>query len=161
MFKIFCIALVSFCLGIGATIGYEFWVLTATTNLEDKPEFSLNSRAFQDASSCLTSGSKVLVGRWQGKKEFDDGTMQTWVMLRKEDGTYESETIFFSEYGNEKHRESGLWSYSDCLYTSVTHFVGEHPVIYQEVYRVHELDDAKFVYTNYRTGNTYTIYRSL
>ncbi len=122
-------------------------------------EFATDSDAYLDEEKCPNYPLKALVGKWYGETEIKGtGQLQKWVNTRSSDGKYRIE---FSFYHNGmlvgKNTEEGLWSYSGCLYSIIVKKVDSKPVLYQEVYRLHEVTRSKMRYTNYRTGNTFTM----
>lgn len=80
-----------------------------------------------------------------------------WRNARNADGRFEIE--FLGEDGSPLWVERGYWAISGCLYASLITEVDGEPVLYQEVYRVHEISRDHLVYSNYRTGNTFEQHR--
>ena len=138
-------------------------LIGAESNTSDamRSRVGTSSYAYQDSEICYNFPYETLLGHWKGKKEFPDtGETQVWTNTRTADGRYRIEFSFFK--GDELIRENteeGFWAYSGCLYSVVTDKVDDSPVLYQEIYRVHELSNALMTYSNFRTGKKYTLVR--
>ncbi|TMP29249.1 hypothetical protein CWB99_02355 [Pseudoalteromonas rubra] len=125
-------------------------------------EFDMSSNAYQDEDTCPNIAYDALVGTWLGEKEIQEtGTIRRWTNTRTADGHY---NIKFTSYRDgevvDERTESGLWSYSGCLYTVIVKKVDSDPVLYQEVYRVHEVTDSMMKYTNFRTANEFKLLKT-
>ena len=103
---------------------------------------------------------ETLIGVWQGEQYVkSDDTWNRWVNSRNADGTYRIDFTITNEKKIITAYEEGLWAYSRCLYSVIVQTVDGEPVVYQEVYRVNEINDSYMDYTNYRTGNNFRIFR--
>ena len=157
MFKYLLTAIVFFCLGASTTILTGFIVFYQEEGA-DEP-LPLTPEAMKSDAECPNYGVDDLLGRWRGSKSLDDDRHQNWTVERRSDGTTTIEFEINGPNGIETFIETGLWAYSGCLYTVVIQSIDERPVLYQEVYLLQELDEHTMVYTNFRTGNTFSVHR--
>ncbi|WP_444925295.1 hypothetical protein ACJJI4_12070 [Microbulbifer sp. TRSA002] len=127
---------------------------------ENNYEFPLNSVAFLNTDACPNSNPNDLVGKWEGKKELGNGRHQIWSVDRASDGTFIIHAQFVDSTGEYRVRESGLWSYSHCLYSTIINNIDGEPALYQEVYRVKKVTLDEMSYTNFRTGRSFNLERS-
>ncbi len=144
--------------GVALSLAIIF-LISSSSVVETKPYFSLDSGAYRDNSVCPNYPSNHLVGTWEGKKEYPQtGKKQIWTTTRNANGTFR---IDFEDRleGKVAHSESGLWSYSGCLYTTIIKTLNDQSVLFEEVYRVHHLNKKTMEYTNFRTGETFTVYK--
>lgn len=155
MLKNIVISIVSFLLGAFSVV-----LFAVSMSSENDDVSLLETRAYLDDSVCPNFPSERLVGTWKGKKDLGNGESQEWIVERKADGTYDIRFKIETSFGITTSEESGLWGFSNCLYTVVTKMVDGHSVIYQEAYRVHEVNDQEMVYTRFESGETYTVYRN-
>lgn len=126
--------------------------------VKKKAPFSLESKAYLDNAPCSNIDSTKAVGTWEGERYYPDKKMtQVWRAQRRSNGTYRISFLYESDSDTETNFETGLWSLSNCLYTTIVKTVDAKPVLYQEVYRVHSLSDVEMEYTNFRTGNTFVL----
>ncbi|KXF83422.1 hypothetical protein [Enterovibrio coralii] len=154
MLKLIFSSLLSFALGVVATVSVIFWFAeNGQTVTSTPPPPPIPS------ATCPTYSSSTLVGRWRGEINFEDGTKRIWFVNRLEDGSYRIDFNVITAEGSETSFESGLWGYSGCLYTVVTESVNGVPAVYQEVYRVLALTEDSMTYANFRTGNEFTVYK--
>ena len=163
------IKVIYFILGFASCLGLLILSLYPLNNSEpkytvdNKPDFDMSSTAYEDEVACPDYSFKSLVGRWSGQKIFDEtGELQEWVNTRFSNGHYRIEFVFSQDGKITKEiTEEGLWSYSGCLYTVIVKKINSNPVLYQEVYRVHEVTDLIMRYSNFRTGNEFTLKKSM
>jgi len=123
-------------------------------------EFSLGSAAYRDDSACPDASTRDMAGTWRGETVFPSGLVQRWTNTRAADGGYFAEFEFY-EAGQlvETSAERGYWSFSGCLYSTLVREVDSYPALFQEVYRVHVLEDDYVRYSNYRTGSAFEQHR--
>lgn len=120
-----------------------------------------SNAARDDTTDCPEHGPEVLLGTWAGEKYFPAREhTQIWRAERFSDGTFVLEFMDASTPDTVESTETGYWSYSRCIYTTVIRTLNDKPVHFQEVYRVHHVDDRLMRYTNYRSGNTYELRRT-
>lgn len=125
-------------------------------------EFSLRSAAYLDRAPCDRLESDAAVGAWRG--EHVDGVSSVrrdWEIERFEDGTYRLEFAVHDDNPPRASVERGYWAVDGCLYTTLVMEIDGEPALYQEVYRLHEIDPLSMAYTNFRTGTTYRVHRLL
>jgi hypothetical protein len=103
---------------------------------------------------CPPFSSEALVGSWHGSNED-----QTWIVTRHANGHYSIAFDLHDNFPNGEHVESGLWTYSNCLYATVTTHVNDTQVHYEEVYLVNELTKEYMDYTHFKGGNHYRVFR--
>jgi hypothetical protein len=109
-----------------------------------------------------------MIGTWYGDRRERDERIR-WVIARSVDGTYRIDFEVTSASGRiERNTELGIWGIRYPIYfTSVQAFVegsttfpadtGE-PSLY-DAYRVIELDEMRFVYASFTSGNTFEVRR--
>lgn len=131
----------------------------AVTPEPAQPEFSLKSVAYTDQTACPNYPYETLVGTWGGEREDSKtGTVHTWKNTRYPNGKMLIEFTDVSKDGVvDRFSEEGLWSYSGCLYTSIIQKIDDRDVFYQEVYRVHEVNDSMMRYSSFRVGEEFTV----
>lgn len=109
----------------------------------------------------------LLIGRWYGKKLFDDKTEQRWIMTRFKDGTYSVIFQFKEKNGQIEHFvEEGIWGAKKPIYfTAARTSIDKGKVsptntsdaALYDAYRILELTNEKFSYYSYSSGNIYTV----
>lgn len=169
MLKIILLVFGGFIAGIVSTVLLSMYFVSRYATLPSEPtesslpgqEFSLSSEAYENATDCPSYPLEKLVGNWYGQKTLDNGDLQKWKVTRSTDGTYQINFEISSSEGKQSLIENGLWSYSGCLYSVIGNSFNGQRTLFQEVYRVQELTDDKFTYTNYRTGRTYTVIKGI
>ncbi|QIL89383.1 hypothetical protein ACONUD_04005 [Microbulbifer harenosus] len=169
MLKTILLLLGGFVAGIGSTIGLSMYFVYEYATQPDElekyslpdAEYSLSNDAYTNTNECHNFPVEKLLGNWYGQKTLDDGNLQKWKVTRFADGTYQIQFELSSPEGLHTSKESGLWSYSGCLYSVITKSRNGENVLFQEVYRVQDLTDKKLIYTNYRTGNTFTVIKGI
>ncbi len=126
------------------------------------PEFEMNSSAYEDGMECPNYPYSTLVGSWSGEKEFaETGETRKWTNTRYQNGKYHIEFITYLDGSIiDRSTEEGLWSYSSCLYSVIVNKVNSSPALYQEVYRIHEVTNSIMRYSNFRTGNEFTMIKN-
>ena len=143
-----------FIAGVVVTVGGLLWLLYAYAPSED--QFQMSSAAYKDHAACPILNPGTLVGEWKGVKEFErSGITQTWTNIRRSDGTFRIEFISENGLKNENSSEEGYWAYSGCLYSTIVRKKDDAEVLYQDVYRVHEITPNYIRYTSFRTGNEF------
>ena len=123
-------------------------------------EFKIDSLAYKDENKCSDYSSATLVGVWEGEKYYGNkNTTQKWTNVRKVDGTYRIDFQMTTDGETSESSEEGYWSYSGCLYSVIVKKIDDENVLYEEVYRVHEITDSRMKYTNFRTGESFEQFR--
>ena len=164
MLKAILIFLAGVTLGAVGCVGTAYFVFVHQANLIADTPIELTERprnaARDDAEECPPHGPDILVGTWEGEKYFPNrGTTQIWRAERFADGTFVLEFFDEDSPGTVEVTETGYWGYSRCLYTTIIRILNGNPVDFQEVYRVHHVDDSIMRYTNFRSGRTYELRR--
>ena len=124
----------------------------------EKKEFPTTSQAYTDESACPNYPVDALVGKWAGERvDEETGDINKWTNTRKADGTM---LIAFSTVNDkgvvDSFTEEGLWSYSGCLYTAIIKKLDGKTVLFDEIYRVHEVTDTMMRYSSFRADLEFT-----
>lgn len=164
MFARIALVFVGFASGLLTVAVLDYFLLpdVETEASEEPPtEFPLDAEAYTDTSQCSTASAEAMLGTWAGEAMLPSGIFQRWTMTRAANGTYSVAFRWF-DAGKEVHssEESGYWSYSGCLLTTVALMVDSVEVLNPEVYRVHAVEDDYARYSHFRTGQTYEQRRS-
>lgn len=122
-------------------------------------DFPIDSAAYTDDTACSNAPSDTLVGTWAGEwVDEKTGDVNKWTTVRHKNGKMSIEFITVNTGGViDRFTEEGLWSYSGCLYTAIIKKVAGRDDLFQEVYRVHEINDSMMRYSNFRVGKEFTV----
>lgn len=123
----------------------------------------LSAIALLVLGSSNPASAQSLVGKWLGQSSTQEH-VRCWLNHRRADGTYDITFLQISSSAPRRHFEEGLWLHSNGLYATITQRINGQATDsrdkgFREFYRVVQLDNERFIYSDLATGGQFQVTR--